>query len=298
MTAPNALTTSAVNPAVAAAMEVYERMAVVRNVLAPELNDQELSLFALVAQRSGLDPFARQIYAVKRSGRVTFQTGIDGYRSIAERTSEYGGSDEPEFGPMTGGHPEWARVTVYRLRGGQRIPQPATAYWDEFHPGGNAPMWTKMPRNQLAKCAEALALRKAFPYVFADIYTDTEMEQSGAATNAAAASAASQPTARERLAARRAALEQPVGDPAQAEDGEFRDLGDADSGDDGLEAPGASTGLALTAAEFKAYLRDAGIEDAAFVTSVKEQVFPGRERLTDQERGELAAAIVRQAQEA
>src|SRR5690349_24988725 len=111
-----ALTTSAVSPAVAEAMEVYERLSVVRNVLAPALNDAELSLFAMVAQRSGLDPFARQIYAVKRSGRVTFQTGIDGYRSTAERTREYGGSDEPEYGPMTSGHPEWARVTVYRIK--------------------------------------------------------------------------------------------------------------------------------------------------------------------------------------
>lgn len=207
MTAESALT---VSPAVSGAVEVYERLNPVRNALAPDLNDQELSLFAMVAHRSGLDPFARQIHAVKRSGRVTFQTGIDGYRSIAERTGEYLGSDEPEFGPWVDkpfGHPEWARVTVYRLRQGVRTPQAATAYFDEYCPADSAPMWKKMPRNQLAKCAEALALRKAFPYLFSDVYTDTEMEQAGHGSNDAVAVAAQAPTARERLAARRAALE-------------------------------------------------------------------------------------------
>lgn len=232
MTTARALTTSAVNPAVAEAMEVYQRLEVVRNVLAPDLNDQELSLFALVANRSGLDPFAKQIYAVKRGGRVTFQTGIDGYRSIAERTGQYGGSDEPEFGDIKNGHPEWARVTVYRYRNGERIPQSATAYWDEFFPGGNqAAMWTKMPRNQLAKCAEALALRKAFPSWFADVYTDAEMDQAGRPENPALTVAAAAATPRERLAARRAALEEPVAEPVaepepDAEDAEDMDLRD------------------------------------------------------------------------
>lgn len=251
MSSDLALTTSAVDPSVAAAMEVYARIDAVKAVLAPDLTDQELRLFAMVAQRSGLDPFARQIYAVKRGGRVTFQTGIDGYRSTAERTGQYLGSDEPEFGPIVGGHPESARVTVYRLRNGERVAQSATAYWAEFHPGGTQPMWTKMPRNQLAKCAEALALRKAFPYVFADLYTDAEMDQAGPAENSGAAAAAAQPTARERLAARRAALEQPVAtepptepndepapDPVAtppAEEGSFRD---ADATDEPSAAPG------------------------------------------------------------
>ena len=54
----------------------------VRSVLAPDLTDDELILFAMVAQRSGLDPFAKQLYAIKRKGRLGFQTGIDGLRSI------------------------------------------------------------------------------------------------------------------------------------------------------------------------------------------------------------------------
>ena len=204
------------SPAVAESIETYNRLQAVRNVLAPDLNDQELQLFAMVAQRSGLDPFAKQIYAIKRGGRVTFQTGIDGFRSTAERTGEYAGSDEPEFGPDQNGHPEWARVTVYRMKNRTRFGQPATAYWAEFHPGGNQPMWQKMPRNQLAKCAEALALRKAFPYVLSDIYTPEEMEQAGPGDSGALVQAASQPTARERIAARRQAREE-----ARTTDGEI-----------------------------------------------------------------------------
>lgn len=203
-----ALTTPNVDPAVAEAMEVYSRLQTVKKVLAPDLTDDELQLFAFVAQRSGLDPFAKQVYAVKRGGKVTFQTGIDGYRSTAERTGEYDGSDEPEYGPDDNGHPSWARVTVYRFRNGRRVGQSATAHWSEFHPGADPMgMWRKMPRNQLAKCAEALALRKAFPYVLADIYTAEEMDQ--AATDAPAP-VAPNVTARERLAARRAAAETPA----------------------------------------------------------------------------------------
>jgi phage recombination protein Bet len=195
--------------------EVRSQLETVRNVLAPDLTDHELQLFALVAQRSGLDPFAKQIYAVKRQGKVTFQTGIDGYRSTAAKTGEYDGSDEPIYGDIVAtpfGHPEWAQVTVYRRRAdGSRLAQSATAWWSEFYPGeSQGHMWKKMPRNQLAKCAEALALRKAFPYVLADLYTDAEMDQAGTAENPALVAAAAQPTARERIAARRAAVESGV----------------------------------------------------------------------------------------
>lgn len=210
MTADTGLARYSEDPATAGSVAVYTRLQVVKDVIAPDLSDAELTLFAMVAERSGLDPFSRQIHAVKRKGKVTFQTGIDGYRSTAERTREYEGSDLPEYGPECScdakpkPHPEWSEVTVYRT--GKR-PQRARAYWHEFHPGDNDFMWIKMPRNQLAKCAEALALRKAFPYVFADLYTNEEMAQAGPAENAAVAQAAAQTTARDRLAARRAALE-------------------------------------------------------------------------------------------
>ena len=216
--------------------QILAGLQTVKSVLAPDLTDDELKLFAMVANRSGLDPFAKQIYAVKRKNRVTFQTGIDGYRSTAERTREYDGSDLPEYGPIVSGHPEWARVTVYRYRDGRRVPQTGEAFWDEFHPGGDQPMWAKMPRNQLAKCAEAIALRKAFPYVFADIYTTEEMAQADArdAAERRAEAVASLPTAKDRLAARRAAIEQPR---AAEDDPEIEAIAVEIFGD--LQEPGA-----------------------------------------------------------
>lgn len=208
----------------------------VKTVLAPDLSDDELKLFAMVAARSGLDPFAKQVYAVKRKGRVTFQTGIDGYRSIAARTGMYDGQDEPEYGPVCGcgdkrpeGHPEFATVRVYRK--GVTRPISATAYWHEYKPeggesGSGDTMWRRMPRVMLAKVAEALALRKAFPYdpdakhgIGADLYTTEEMAQAERGT---AGPAAPQPTARERVAARRAAAEAPKAEQVQAE--RFADL--------------------------------------------------------------------------
>jgi phage recombination protein Bet len=168
--------------------EILAGLKTVQSVLAPDLTADELKLFAMVANRSGLDPFAKQIYAVKRKGRVTFQTGIDGYRSIAARTGMYDGQDEPEYGPVCvcgtepQGHPESATVRVYRKGVARAIA--ATAFWHEYKPGDNDFMWVRMPRVMIAKVAEALALRKAFPYdperregIGADVYTADEMAQ-------------------------------------------------------------------------------------------------------------------------
>jgi phage recombination protein Bet len=204
--------------------EMKSALQVVKDALAPDLTDSELTLFAMVAQRSGLDPFAKQIYAVKRKGRVTFQTGIDGLRSIAERTGQFVNSAEPEYWspcecnllPLN--HPEWARVTVFRRRDGVVVEQSATAYWHEYIPGdGQDFQWKKMPRLMLGKCAEALALRKAFPYVLTGIYTPEEMAQ--APTDAPAR--AQRPTARQLVAEKAAAAQ--VSDIAAVDDEEAAD---------------------------------------------------------------------------
>jgi hypothetical protein len=153
---------------------------------------------------------------------VTFQTGIDGYRSIAARTGMYDGQDEPEYGPVCecgdnrpAGHPEFATVRVYRKGVTRAIA--ATAYWHEYKPGAGQSghgddMWMKMPRVMIAKVAEALALRKAFPYdpenrqgIGADIYTADEMSQAGDP-----APRAPQQSLAEKAAAKRAAVEEAV----------------------------------------------------------------------------------------
>jgi phage recombination protein Bet len=240
--------TSAVDPEVAAAIAMYERMQPLQNALGiGDLNVGEMQLFAMVAHRTGLDPFTRQIYAIKRAGKVTHQTGIDGYRSVAERTREYAGSDEAAYEPCTCGkppaeHPAVARVTVHRiLAGGHVVGQVGVARWHELYPGDGpvGAMWQKMPFNQLAKCAEANALRKAFPRVLEGVYVTEEMEQAGPAQNGELAAAAAKPTAGERIAARRQAVEatvivvEPMGDLA----GAFADAPPADAEDPGPAGP-------------------------------------------------------------
>lgn len=149
----------------------------------------EAMVFLHTCQRTGLDPAARQIYAIWRKTwdpeagakvpRMTVQTGIDGYRLIADRTGLYAGNEVTGMGPVSAeGWPEWVEVTVYKIVGGQSMPFKARAYWSEyaqFYNGKPSDMWGRMPRNQLSKCAEALALRKAFPQDLAGIYTDDEM---------------------------------------------------------------------------------------------------------------------------
>jgi phage recombination protein Bet len=207
------MVTSAVDPQVAEAMRIKEQLETVKSVLAPDLNDQELQLFAMVSQRLRLDPFIRQIHAIKRNSRqgprLTFQTGIDGFRASAEETGEYRGSDEPEFGPTVAqpfAHPEWAKVTVYRqYENGDVRGQSHTVYWNELYPGdAEGFMWRKMPRNQLAKCAEAGAFRKAFPKRFVGIYTPEEMQQGDVIDVTPQQVGA---TAKERVAARRQEVE-------------------------------------------------------------------------------------------
>lgn len=215
------LVASSVDPEISAAMQVYDRLAPLKNALGiGDLTDSEIQLFAMVAHRTGLDPFSRQIYAIKRAGKVTHQTGIDGYRTTAEKTREYLGSDEATYEPCTcsakpEGHPAVARVVVHRAHAsGHVIDQVGVARWHELvPPSGQDSMWQKMPFNQLAKCAEANGLRKAFPRVLGGVYIAEELEQAGPAEDAALVEAASKPTARERISARRAAIQ--VIDPAE-----------------------------------------------------------------------------------
>lgn len=184
------------------------QMDVLRRTIAHDLTDDEFDLFAAVSRRTGLDPFKRQIWAVKRrtnqrkkddNGRwvdnwvdvMQIQTGIDGYRTIAERSGQYGGPASTEWcGPdgqwtdvwLSSTPPAAARVGV--LRRGFTHPIYGVAIFAEFvatkgqgdnkEPTGQ---WKTMPAHMIAKCAEALAIRKAFPDDIAGVYTVEEMGQ-------------------------------------------------------------------------------------------------------------------------
>ncbi len=138
-------------------------------------SDTELVYFLQVCQSSGLNPLTRQIYAIYRGGKMTIQSGIDGLRAIAERTGKYAGSDAGMF--EYDEHGQLARVTVVvrKIVSGQVFEVSASARWSEYAVPSN-PMWKKMPETMLEKCAEAKALRKAFPNI-GQVYTDEEMQQ-------------------------------------------------------------------------------------------------------------------------
>ncbi len=171
------LPTSAIEP------EWESKIDLIRRTVAAGASADELELFFHQARRAGLDPLAKQIYFVKRQGKGVVQVGIDGLRLIADRTGQYAGSDDAEFtGETKSGYPAAAKVVVYKMVSGQRCPFGATARWDEYFPGDSQGFqWKRMPHAMLAKCAEALALRKAFPADMSGLYVHEEMEQAGEA---------------------------------------------------------------------------------------------------------------------
>ncbi len=164
-----------------------EQIALIKRTICKDATDDELTLFTHQCKRSGLDPFSRQIHAVKRwdsaAGRqvMTIQTGIDGYRLIADRTGLYAGNDEPVYDTETAKNPGKASVTVWKIVSGQRVPFTRSARWDEFKQtkkdGSLTKFWATMPYLMLGKVAEALALRAAFPQELSGIYTNEEMSQ-------------------------------------------------------------------------------------------------------------------------
>jgi phage recombination protein Bet len=164
--------------------------------------------------RTGLDPIARQIYAIARKSKGQLkwqiQISIDGARLVAERSGKYEGQTTPEFTGdgvtwtqvwLSKEHPAAARVGVYRA--GFREPLYAVALWDAYvqtkFGGDVSDMWAKMGPLMLAKCAEMLALRKAFPQDLSGLYSAEEMDQ--AAPASAPSSPAEQREVRPALAA-------------------------------------------------------------------------------------------------
>lgn len=159
---------------------------------APKADQQ---VFMHVAQRSGLDPFARQIYLIGRKDKEapggkkwTIQTGIDGFRVMAERRPEYAGQTAPQWCDSNGqwfevwlnrdAPPAAARIGVYRSDR-EQITWAVAHFWEFAQTkwdGELNAMWKGKPANQIAKCAEAAALRKAFPQDFSGLYISEEMD--------------------------------------------------------------------------------------------------------------------------
>lgn len=163
----------------------------IKRTIFPKATDDDLRLFFYECRRRGVHPMDRLIYPVKRGDRVAFQMGIDYLRAAAEETGRYVGQKPIEYGVMVKQTskdteiivPEWAEVHVLRKdpETSEVVEVPHRAYWKEYYPGEDLGfMWRKMPMNQLGKCAEAGALRKAFPRKLGGLYIREEMEQAEA----------------------------------------------------------------------------------------------------------------------
>ena len=158
-----------------------EQTQLISTTIAPGCSPDELKLFAYACQRTGLDPFSRQIYAIKRGGKMTISSGIDGLRSIAERTGQLDGSSSYWCGEdgvwvdvwLSSKPPAAAKTIIYRK--GCAHPFTATARFADFNAGQG--LWSKMPSVMIAKCSEAQALRRAFPADLSGVYSTDEMDQ-------------------------------------------------------------------------------------------------------------------------
>lgn len=208
-------------------------LSLIKRTVAADCNDDEFNLFIHTARHLGLDPLRRQIYAFVFSKdnpakrRMSIITAIDGFRAIAERTGDYRpDEEEPTFevdpalkGPNNPAGLVKATVRVFKFSHGAWHKVTASAHWDEYAPireewaydqeaGKRKPTgrmeldtsgnWGKMPRLMLAKVAEALALRKAWPDAFANVYAHEEIDRSRV-VDLLPAEAAAEGAAEERL---------------------------------------------------------------------------------------------------
>ena len=171
----------------ALAMPETELLQVLQSSLYPGAALSSIKMVLGYCKAAGLDPMQKPVHIVPmwdgkaKQMRDVIMPGVGLYRTQAAR-SGCAGISEPEFGPILttkiGGqeisYPEWCRVTVKRRQSSGAVDEfTAREFWLENYAvkGGQeksiAPnaMWTKRPYGQIAKCAEAQALRKAFPEV-------------------------------------------------------------------------------------------------------------------------------------
>lgn len=153
-----------------------KQIELIKNSICKGASNEELQFFIYACQRTGLDPFAKQIYSVPRGGQRTIQTSVDGFRLIADRSGRYAPGKEPTFTYDKNGNLESATAYVMKqTKDGTWHQVSANASFNEYNAG--TPLWKKMPKAMLSKCAECLALRKSFPAEMSGLYGEEEMQQ-------------------------------------------------------------------------------------------------------------------------
>lgn len=188
------MTTTQTLASTASAPLTHEQIALVKRTIARGATDDELKIFLHVCQARRVDPFSKMLYLVKRynseSGQteMALQSSIDYFRLTADRKSDYEGQVGPQWcGPdgtwkdvwLEESAPAASRVGVWRK--GFREPLWGTALWSNYvqrkKDGSVTKFWNTMGPLMLAKCAESLAIRRAFPEDLAGLYTAEEMAQ-------------------------------------------------------------------------------------------------------------------------
>lgn len=166
-----------------------EQVDLIKRQIAKGATADEFQLFLYQCARTGLDPFSKQIYAIVRDTwdselkrkvpKMSIQTGIDGLRLIADRTGRYAPGPDNDYVYDDGGNLRKATAHVRkRTVDGTWHTISVSAFFSEYaqyYSGKLSQMWDEKPHVMLGKCAEALALRKAFPAEMSGIYTADEM---------------------------------------------------------------------------------------------------------------------------
>ena len=162
-----------------------KKIDLIKRTICKGSTDDELQLFIQACKKTGLDPFMRQIFAVKRWDSqakrevMTIQTGIDGYRLIADRTGRYAPGRNPEFTYDDQGKLSSAKAYIKKKTlDGTWHEVSSIAFWDEYvqttKDGNPTHFWKNKGHIMLSKCAETSALRKAFPAELSSIHVQAE----------------------------------------------------------------------------------------------------------------------------
>lgn len=156
-----------------------ETIETLKATVAKGATDAEFRMFTEICRATGLNPFKKEVWFIKAGDRPQIMTGIHGFYAIANGNSDFDGVEvgvigrAGEYLPQT--YPgndyigAWAKV----YRKDRRLPTEGIAMLADYDKGsGN---WRTMKRVMICKCAESVALRKAFPQQLNGLYTSEEM---------------------------------------------------------------------------------------------------------------------------